>query len=123
MKFEKTNVYNIDGALRGMRNPMNSWDRGDSYYDDSGEFVLGDNDIALARKLVRGGAEHRKFLRQILVCVDITAPRYWWIEFDTYKIGTTSNSCSTMHKLNAEPLNVDMFQFLRMRQQKSFWTE
>lgn len=109
MKFENTKVYNFEGALRGMRNPKDSWDRSDSYYDENHNYIIGENDLKLAQVLIKAGKEHRKFLRQIMVCVDITAPRYWWSEMDTYKIGTVANSCSTMHKLNAYPITIDMF--------------
>lgn len=112
MKFENTNVMNFDGALRGMRNPMNSWDRSDSYWDcdkHTGQFIIGKKDMALAQKLIRAGAEHRKFMRQIFVCVDITAPMYFWKEFDTYKVATVRNSCSTMHKIHVKPFCKDDF--------------
>ncbi len=101
IKVERISVMNFENAIRGARNPLNSWGRMDSYYNDKGEFVLGENDLALARKLTRAGTDHRKFLRQILVSMDITAPLYWWKEFDTYKVGTVANSCSTMHKIHA----------------------
>lgn len=94
IKFERTEVYGMGAALRGMRNPMRSWDKADSVGD-----VPGEADLALARKLVQAGTDHRKFLRQIMVSVDITAPRYWWTEFDTYKVGTVTNSESTMHTI------------------------
>ena len=112
MKFENTEVWGFEHAIRGMRNPMNSWDKSDSRYltineivghpCDGGlqkEYVIGETDLKLMQKLIRAGSEHRKFLRQIFVSVDITAPLYWWKEFDTYKIGTVANSTSTMHKL------------------------
>ena len=114
MKFENTEVFNFEGALRGMRNPMNSWDKSDSdyYLADKNfyEFKIGDNDMRLARSLIRAGSEHRKFMRQIFVSVDITAPLYWWKEFDTYKVGTVSNSCSTMHKLASTPITKECFE-------------
>jgi len=109
MKFENTAVYNVDGAIRGMRNPLSSWDRSDSAWRD-GVFVIGEADLTLAKKLIAGGTEHRKFLRQIFVSVDITAPIYWWSEFDTYKVGTTANSTSTMHTLAKRPITPDMFE-------------
>ena len=108
MKFENTEVFNFKGALRGMRNPKNSWDKSDSSFE-SNNIYIGENDMRLAKALIHGGSEHRKFLRQIIVSVDITAPLYWWKEFDTYKIGTVSNSCSTMHKLDARDLVIDDF--------------
>jgi hypothetical protein len=114
MKFEKTQVFNFDGALRGMRNPMNSWEKSDSnFYWRYGEqpfYHIGENDMNLAKRLIAGGTEHRKFLRQIMVSVDITAPLYWWKEFDTYKVGTTANSTSTMHKLASTPITLDCFE-------------
>ena len=100
--FKRTFVYNFEHALRGMRNPMNSWDKSDSFMDDSGKYNIGPEDLKLAQKLIRGGSEHRKFMRQIFVTVDITAPLYWWKEFDTYKVGTVANSCSTMHKIHSK---------------------
>lgn len=127
MKFENTEVWGFKHALRGMRNPKNSWDRSDSYFDcDSclcndcvnkeknpcghNALYIGENDMKLAQALIRGGSEHRKFLRQIFVSVDITAPLYWWKEFDTYKIGTTANSTSTMHKITSKPITLDCFE-------------
>ena len=169
MKFEHTEVMNFEGALRGMRNPMNSWDKSDSSFgifceheeneevyevahawvyaetkdmvdcDDICEIedqifeerlawlykngmrymsndhhyhanYIGPNDMSLAKRLIAGGNEHRKFLRQIMVSVDITAPLYWWKEFDTYKVGTTANSTSTMHKLASTPITKDCFE-------------
>lgn len=122
MKFENTEVWGFEHAIRGMRNPMNSWDKSDSCYltvnEIAGhpcndglqkEFVVGENDLKLMRKLIRAGSEHRKFLRQIFVSVDITAPLYWWKEFDTYKVGTCANSTSTMHKLATTPITLDCF--------------
>lgn len=114
MKFEQTQVMNFEGALRGMRNPLASWHKSDSKYDWAyGEvpaFVIGENDMGLAKRLIAGGTEHRKFLRQIMVSVDITAPLYWWKEFDTYKVGTTANSTSTMHKLASTPITKECFE-------------
>ena len=102
LKVERTDVMNFENAIRGARNPMNSWARMDSYYDDKGDFILGENDLSLARRLAVAGSDHRKFLRQIIVSMDITAPLYWWKEFDTYKVGTVANSTSTMHKIQAK---------------------
>ena len=114
MKFEHSEVFNFEGALRGMRNPMASWNRSDSKitweYGETPYFEVGPNDMDLARRLITAGGEHRKFLRQIFVSVDITAPLYWWKEFDTYKIGTTANSTSTMHKLASTPITLDCFE-------------
>ena len=132
MKFENVRVCNFENALRGMRNPLNSWAKSDSEFGLSPvecisrqeedivilwqDFELceyakiGPNDMDLARRLINGGTEHRKFLRQIMVSVDITAPLYWWKEFDTYKVGTTANSTSTMHKLASTPITLDCFE-------------
>jgi hypothetical protein len=116
LKFEKTKVFNFEGAFRGMRNPLDSWAKSDSeWYRDNGDvenlsYFLGKEDLKLAQKLIKAGSEHRKFLRQIMVSVDITAPRYWWTEFDTYKVGTAANSCSTMHKLKDYPFTYEMFE-------------
>ena len=109
LKVERVSVCNMENAIRGARNPMNSWDRMDSYYNDKGEYVLGENDLALASKLAVAGSDHRKFLRQIIVSMDITAPLYWWKEFDTYKVGTVANSTSTMHKIQAKEFSREDF--------------
>ena len=87
LEISKTSVMNIDNAIRGARNPMNSWAKSDSYYDENGEFHLGEADISLGARLCHAGSDHRKFIRQIFVSVDILAPLYWWKEFDTYKVG------------------------------------
>lgn len=111
MKFENTDVWGFEHALRGMRNPKNSWSRNDSgIKPNTGRFEIGNNDLSLAMDLIKAGPEHRKFLRQIFVSVDITAPLYWWKEFDTYKIGTVANSCSTMHKLASAPITKECFE-------------
>jgi hypothetical protein len=102
LKVERTSVMNFENAIRGARNPMNSWARMDSTYDEKGNYVLGPNDLDLAKRLAHAGSDHRKFLRQIFVSVDITAPLYWWKEFDTYKVGTVANSTSTMHKIHVK---------------------
>ena len=109
IKLERTSVMNLENAIRGARNPMNSWARMDSYYDDDGNFILGENDLGLAQKLRKAGSDHRKYVRQIFVSVDITAPLYWWKEFDTYKVATVANSTSTMHKIHAKPFDIDDF--------------
>ena len=114
IKIERTSVMNIENAIRGARNPMNSWERMDSEYNGEGEYVLGENDLDLARRLAHAGSDHRKFLRMIFVSVDITAPLYWWKEFDTYKVGTVANSCSTMHKIHAKPFERDDFSHDRL---------
>lgn len=103
IKIERVSVMNMENAIRGARNPMNSWEKSDSYFDENGRFVLGQNDLDLAARLAKAGTDHRKYLRQIIVSVDITAPLYWWKEFDTYKVGTVANSCSTMHKIHSKP--------------------
>lgn len=108
IKFEKPEVWGWEHAIRGMRNPLNSWERSDTVFDGD-KLCLGENDVDLMTRLIRGGAPHRKFLRQIFVSVDITAPLYWWKEFDTYKVGTTANSCSTMHKIHAKEFTLDDF--------------
>ena len=109
IKLERTSVMNFENAIRGARNPLNSWARSDSYYDENGNYILGENDLGLAKRLARAGSDHRKYLRQIFVSVDITAPLYWWKEFDTYKVGTVANSCSTMHKIHAKEFTLDDF--------------
>ena len=109
IKISKTSVMNMENAMRGARNPLNSWNRMDSRYDEDGYFILGENDRNLARRLVRAGSDHRKFIRQIFVSVDFDAPLYWWKEYDTYKIATVANSTSTMHKIAAKPFELDDF--------------
>ena len=109
--IDKTSVMNLDNSIRGARNPMNSWEKSDSYYSADGTYVLGEHDLALAKKLCRAGSDHRKFIRQILVSVDITAPLYWWKEFDTYKVATVSNSTSTMHKIHSKTFELDDFSY------------
>ena len=103
IKIERTSVMNLDNAIRGARNPMNSWAKSDSYYDEDGNYVYGPADLEFGGRLCRAGGDHRKFIRQIFVSVDITAPLYWWKEFDTSKVGTVANSTSTMHKIHSKP--------------------
>lgn len=136
MKFENTEVWGFEHALRGMRNPKNSWNKSDSfnclktpsgkhcsefcknfntdkcymYGNNDKPFIIGNNDMKLAQTLIKAGNEHRKFMRQIFVSVDITAPLYWWKEFDTYKVGTVANSTSTMHKITSQPITLDCFE-------------
>ena len=105
---------NMENAVRGARNPMNSWAKMDSYYDEKGNYVLGEQDLDLCRRLACAGPDHRKFLRQIFVSMDITAPLYWWKEFDTYKVATVANSCSTMHKIHTKEFTRDDFSCDRM---------
>lgn len=133
IKFENTEVMNFEAAFRGMRNPLNSWEmsdsevcpnaigfedctstcgkcpRGDDPKFNEAIFCIGAKDMDLARRLIKAGSDHRKFLRQIFVSVDITAPFYWWKEFDTYKVATVANSCSTMHKIHAKPIELSDF--------------
>ena len=109
LKLERISVMNFENAIRGARNPMNSWERMDSVYNEDGDFILGENDLYLATRLAKAGSDHRKFLRQIFVSMDITAPLYWWKEFDTYKVGTVANSTSTMHKIHAKKFERDDF--------------
>ena len=131
IRFEKSDVWGFEHAIRGMRNPMNSWDKSDSRYqycnghDEScrdcecGDadchngryYLIGENDEALMKQLIKAGSSHRKFLRQIFVSVDITAPIYWWKEYETYKVNTVSNSCSTMHRIAAKPFELDDFSY------------
>ncbi|PNV60773.1 hypothetical protein C0033_17520 [Clostridium sp. chh4-2] len=107
--LERTSVMNIENAMRGARNPLNSWGRMDSHYDEDGNYILGPNDLGLALRLRKAGSDHRKFIRQIFVSVDITAPLYWWKEYDTYKVATVANSTSTMHKIHSKPFELDDF--------------
>ena len=122
MKFENTEVWGFEHAIRGMRNPLESWNKSDSHYDieevmvdeevvlERGKYIICSNDLQLAQTLIRAGSEHRKFLRQIFVAVDITAPLYFFKELDTYKVGTVANSTSTMHKLASTPITIDCFE-------------
>ena len=119
MKFENTEVWGFEHALRGMRNPKNSWNKSDSYYEYDNQkdcvtkdanFVIGENDMKLAQTLIKAGSEHRKFMRQIFVSVDITAPLYWWAEYDTYKVGTVANSTSKMHTITNNSITLDCFE-------------
>ena len=121
IKIEKTEVFGWEAAVRGMRNPMNSWNKSDSDWcmgklDDCEEYVvcdmsycIGENDLKLMQNLSNAGTDHGKFLRMINVTMDVTAPLYWWKEFDTYKVGTVANSCSTMHKIHAKEFTLDDF--------------
>lgn len=123
IKIENTEVYGFESAIRGMRNPMNSWDRSDSEWCEEleicrvpietckeiGGYYVGDNDLKLMKALVKAGTDHSKFMRMITVTCDITAPLYWWKEFDTYKVGTVRNSCSTMHKITSKEFTLDDF--------------
>lgn len=116
IKIERTEVMNFENAIRGARNPLNSWDRSDSRYDENGNYILGENDLSLAIRLAKAGSDHRKFMRMIFVSVDLTAPLYWWKEFDTYKVGTVANSCSTMHKIHSKELTREDFSFDKLNE-------
>lgn len=118
MKFENTEVWGFKHAFHGMRNPMDSWTKGDSSFDD--RIIIGENDKRLAQTLIKSGNEHCKFMRMIHVAVDVTMPRYWWSEADTYHFGT-KNSCSTMHKLlnNNNPITINMF--IGCEEDKEWW--
>ena len=124
IKLERFEVMNFHNAVRGARNPLNSWGKYDSHYDDEGNFVFGENDLSLAKRLCSAGSDHRKFIRQIFVTVDITAPMYWWKEYDTYKVGTVANSTSTMHKIASKPIELDDFSCDKMDEEslKAFKT-
>ena len=120
IQIENDEVYGWEAAIRGMRNPLNSWDKSDSHFDYKNPWswehpknlipvCIGENDLARMKKLVKAGTDHRKFMRMVNVTVDITAPLYWWKEFDTYKVGTVRDSCSTMHKITAKEFTIDDF--------------
>jgi len=112
--IEKTEVYGWKTAIRGMRNPMNSWDKDDSIIDENGLVDIGENNLKLMKNLVKSGSDHSKFMRVIVVSMDITAPLYWWKEFDTYKVSTVRNSCSTMHKIHDKEFTLDDFSHEQM---------
>ena len=116
IKIENTDVFGWDSAIRGMRNPMNSWDKSDSHWDLRSDkieaewfYLVGENDLNLMKKLSKAGNDHAKYLRMINVTCDITAPLYWYKEYDTYKVGTVANSCSTMHKITSKPIELSDF--------------
>jgi len=109
IQLERSSVMNLENSMRGARNPLNSWARSDSYYDEAGNYILGENDLGLAMRLRKAGSDHRKYMRQIFVSVDITAPLYWWKEYDTYKVATVANSTSTMHKIHSKPFSREDF--------------
>ena len=113
LSIENIDIYGWEAAIRGMRNPKNSWDKSDSYVDAPyyDEYVVGKNDLKLMKTLAKAGTDHGKFLRMINVTMDITAPLYWWKEYDTYKVGTVANSCSTMHRLTHKPFEMYDFSF------------
>lgn len=109
LTLKNTSVMNSENAIRGARNPMNSWGRMDSHTEPDGSFVFGPNDLDLAMRLAKAGSDHRKYLRMVFVSVDVTAPLYWWKEYDTYKVATVANSTSTMHKIHSKPFSMDDF--------------
>lgn len=122
IKVENIEIFNFIGAMRGLRNPMNSWAKNDTieimghleqplYSSNTNEPIVGPNDLQLAQRMLGGGAEESKFMRQIMICMDIDAPLFWWKEMDTYKVGTVANSCSTMHKLTSSEIGVQNFSF------------
>ena len=122
IKIENIEVYGFETAIRGARNPMNSWDRMDSCYNN-GEFEIGENDYKLLKNLTIAGPEHRKWNRMVTVTMDITAPLYWWKEYDTYKVGTVANSCSTMHKIQAKEFELDDFSYDHLYEEENGWIE
>ena len=109
LTLKNTSVMNFENAIRGARNPMNSWGRMDSHTEPDGSFIFGPNDLDLAMRLAKAGSDHRKYLRMVFVSVDVTAPLYWWKEYDTYKVATVANSTSTMHKIHSKPFSMDDF--------------
>lgn len=110
INVERIQTVGVEPAIRGMRNPMNSWNKSDSYYEND-KYIIGEEDAKLAKKLIEAGSDHRKFLRQIILYMDITAPLFWWKQFDTYKVATVSNSCSTMHTIMREEFKLEDFSF------------
>lgn len=114
LTIERVGVYNLENAVRGARNPMNSWGKMDSRLGPDGSYILGPEDLRLLSSLCVAGSTHRKFMRQIFVSADITAPLYWWKEYDTYKVGTTANSQSTMHKIHSKPFTTEDFSHDKM---------
>lgn len=112
IKIENIEVFNFEGAFRGLRNPMNSWNKSDSYIDAlTNKYIVGENDLKLAQRMIGAGTDESKFMRQIFVSMDITAPLYWWKEADTYKIATVANSCSTMHKITSDEITEENYSF------------
>ncbi len=127
IEITKDTTNGWETAIRGMRNPMNSWDKSDTKYTydcgDLSTFKIGENDLDLMLRLIKGGTEHRKFLRMIVVTVDINAPLYWWKEFDTYKVGTVANSCSTMHKIHSQEFTADHFSADKLNEKSMYMLE
>lgn len=114
IKIENIEVFNFEGAFRGLRNPMNSWDKSDSYWDfpeHPDRYIIGEKDLKLAQRMISAGTDESKFMRQIFVSMNITAPLYWWKEADTYKIATVANSCSTMHKITSGEITEENYSF------------
>ena len=120
LTLKNTSVMNFENAIRGARNPLNSWGRMDSHTEPDGSFVFGPNDLDLAMRLAKAGSDHRKYLRMVFVSVDVTAPLYWWKEYDTYKVATVANSTSTMHKIHSKPFSMDDFSCDHMTDGKKF---
>ena len=125
IKIENVDVFGWGAAIRGMRNPMNSWDKSDTEFmwDSLGYIKVGESDLKLMKNLSKAGDDHGKFLRMINVTLDITAPLYWWKEFDTYKVGTVANSCSTMHKIHAKEFELDDFSHEHLYEQENCFIE
>lgn len=111
IKIENIETFNFKGAFRGLRNPLNSWEKSNSYTDAFGKYVVGNKDLELAQRMINAGTDESKFMRQIFVSMDIIAPLYWWKEADTYKIATVSNSCSTMHKIASSEITEENYSF------------
>lgn len=112
IKIENIEVFNFGGAFRGLRNPMNSWNKTDSYIDAlTNKYIIGENDLKLAQRMIGAGTDESKFMRQIFVSMDITAPLFWWKEADTYKVSTVANSCSTMHKITSSEITEENYSF------------
>ena len=109
LKIENIETYGWEAAIRGCRNPLNSWAKSDSRYDEHGNYIIGENDLALMLRLAKAGSDHAKYRRMITVTMDITAPLYWWKEHDQYKVGTVTNSCSTMHRIHERDLTIEDF--------------
>lgn len=114
IKIENIDIYGWEAAIRGLRNPLNSWAKSDSRYTENGKFDVGDSDLALMMRLAKAGSDHAKYRRMITVTMDITAPLYWWKEYDTYKVGTVANSCSTMHTIHKKEFTLDDFSWEEM---------
>ena len=121
LKIENVDIYGWEAAIRGARNPMNSWNQSDTSYGTGEPTEIGPRDLKLLRTLANAGPDHGKFLRMINVTFDVTAPLYWWKEFDTYKVGTVANSCSTMHKIHAKPFVLDDFSHEHLGDSERIW--